>query len=450
MSRFLLLGIFFYSISTSGADVTFRLNMNGLSGFNVPFVSGTFNNWCGNCHHMTDADGDGIWERTINIPAGMLQYKFTFGNWAGQENLTATSGCTVSDGQFVNRSLNVQSDIVLNAVCWGLCSDCLQPDDNIWELFWSDEFEGTALDNEIWTRELGNSGWGNNELQNYTSSPNNLQVSDGTLKIIARQESSGTSNYTSARIITNNKMEFQYGKIEARIKIPFGQGLWPAFWMLGGNFESVGWPHCGEIDIMEHVNNQPLTNSAIHWFNNVSHTYRTNSIPFDGNDFHKYGAIWNETGVTFMLDDHPFFYFAFSEANNSAQIFQKPFFFLLNVAVGGNWPGSPNESTPFPAIMEVDYVRIYNLSTVSTDTAEMPDATRIYPIPASDKLNISFESISGLREISVFNILGQLIMTVPASEDHILIETQSWQSGVYIIKVQEPFSEVKNYRVVKN
>ena len=432
------------------AEVTFRLNMNGISGFTTPEVNGTFNNWCGSCNSMNDANGDGIWEATIDLPAGMIEYKFSFDNWAGQENLSAASGCVVGNNEFTNRFLIVQHDIVLDVACWGLCSACLPADTSNWVLTWSDEFNGNALNEETWTPEFGSSGWGNNEWQNYTNNPDNLEVSNGRLRISAIKQGEGLGGYTSARIITNNKMEFKYGKIEARIKVPSGQGIWPAFWMLGANFEEVGWPRCGEIDIMEHVNNEPLTNSAIHWFNNGGHTYRSSSVPVNQNSFQMYGAIWNENGVTFLINDYPYYYFQFQEGNNTAQIFQKPFFLLLNVAVGGNWPGYPDATTPFPAIMEVDYIRIYSQEIITADTKVKQETANIYPVPFTDYVNLMLPANEGSFQVSVKNLLGEEIEYLDKQTGLLKLNTKAWNKGIYIIKIQSQGSEPLFRKVLKN
>ncbi len=448
MYKFLLLAGMLVSLNGNAVNVTFRLNMVGYTGFTTPEVNGTFNAWCGSCNPLTDLDGDGIWETTINLQAGVVEYKYSFDNWWGQENLSSAIGCVNHYDGYSNRTLLVQSDVVLPTVCWGLCTDCLTPDAGTWILSWSDEFDGSALDMETWTRELGNHGWGNNELQNYTSSSNNLQVSNGSLKILALQEASGTSNYTSARIITNNKMEFQYGKIEARMKVPFGQGIWPAFWMLGGNFESLGWPFCGEIDIMEHVNNEPLTNSAMHWHNNVGHTYRSNSIPFAGGEFHVYGAIWNEEAVTFTLDGLPYYSYVFAEHTNATAIFQKPFFFLLNVAVGGNWPGSPNASTPFPAILEVDYIRVFELNTLNVADDSADEDVRIFPVPTKDLLYFNLGRMNTLSQIDIYDMHGRLMHAFTAGTSLFSVDVSSWKTGMYLIKIKSSDSDATFHKVV--
>jgi len=439
----------FFSIKLFSFNVTFRLNMNGLSGFINPEVNGSFNNWCGNCNPMTDSNNDGIWETTINLNSGLYEYKFSFDNWAGQENITAAGNCAVIAGNYNNRFINVQSNQVLNIVCWGLCSDCLTNDNNNWALVWSDEFNGTSLNQQFWSYNIGSGGWGNNELQYYTNNSNNIQVNNGSLKIIARNENINGSNYSSGRIITNNLMEFKYGKIEARIKIPNGQGIWPAFWMLGANFETVSWPQCGEIDIMEHVNNENLSNSTVHWKYNSNHSSKGSSIPFDKNQFHDFGAIWSSNSIIFTLDGHAFYEFPFS-TNNTAAIFQQPFFLLLNVAVGGNWPGNPNGTTIFPATMEVDYIRIYNLQTNSLSQNSQQSPTHIFPMPCDEEFNIENLPTDANWKLNVFNSMGQLIKQQDLSNSFNTIQTLNWDSGIYFLSLTSNKKERLNYKIIKN
>jgi len=240
-----------------------------------------------------------------------------------------------------------------------------QDDPNYTGLIWSDEFEYTGLpDASNWNMETGGGGWGNNELQYYTNTESNAKVENGILTITAREESVGGNQYTSARITTQNKFDFQYGRIEARIKLPYGQGLWPAFWMLGANFGSVGWPACGEIDIMEMVGGAGRENTVhttLHWDNNGSHaeyglSYSLSSGIF-ADDFHVFSVTWDSKQIKGYVDDIE--YFVADITPTDLNEFQKNFFIILNVAVGGNWPGSPDGTTTFPQTMEVDYVRVY-------------------------------------------------------------------------------------------
>ena len=227
-----------------------------------------------------------------------------------------------------------------------------------YQLVWSDEFNGTSVNTSNWNFETGAGGWGNNEQQYYRSQ--NASVSNGNLVITARRESFGGANYTSARMTTKSKRQFTYGRMEARIRIPLGQGLWPAFWMLGSNISSVGWPRCGEIDILEHVNTNNTVYGTIHWDANGYASYggNTNTTPAN---YHVYSIEWTSSAIKWFVDGAKY-----HEANilnniNSTEEFHRSFFFILNVAVGGNWPGQTIDNSKLPASMYVDYVRVYQL-----------------------------------------------------------------------------------------
>ncbi|MDH6508408.1 MULTISPECIES: RICIN domain-containing protein [unclassified Paenibacillus] len=234
-----------------------------------------------------------------------------------------------------------------------------------WNLVWSDEFNGTSLNTADWTAEIGtgSSGWGNNELQYYTNRSQNLQVTGGNLVITAQKESYNSSSYTSARIKTQGKKSFTYGKIEARMKLPSGQGIWPAFWMLGSNIDTIGWPKSGEIDIMERVNNNTYVNGTVHWDANGHAEYGKVSGNLDFSQYHVYSVEWDAKYIRWYVDGSLFNEFYIENNTGNTEEFQKPFFLLLNLAVGGNWPGSPNASTAFPAQMLVDYVRVYQAAS---------------------------------------------------------------------------------------
>lgn len=236
-----------------------------------------------------------------------------------------------------------------------------------WNLVWSDEFSGTSLNRANWTPEIGtgSGGWGNNELQYYTDRAQNVQVTGGNLVITAQKESYGGMNYTSARIKTQDLKSFTYGKVEARIKLPSGQGLWPAFWMLGSNISSIGWPKSGEIDIMERVNHNPYVNGTVHWDAGGHAEYGRVSGNLDFSQFHVYSIEWDSKYIRWFVDGQQFNEFYIENGTGNTEEFQRPFFLLLNLAVGGNWPGSPNNSTPFPSQMLVDYVRVYQDSGAS-------------------------------------------------------------------------------------
>jgi beta-glucanase (GH16 family) len=238
----------------------------------------------------------------------------------------------------------------------------------VWRLVWSAEFQGpagSAPDPAIWTYDLGtNNGWGNNEKENYTNSTGNAFL-DGAGHLIIQAIATRDGGFTSARLKTQGLYSVTYGKIEMRARIPFGQGLWPAFWMLGSDIDSVGWPHCGEIDIMENIGKEPSTvHGTVH-----GPGYSGNGIgaPFllpDGqrfaDDFHTFAVVWGPESVDFLVDNTPYKTVTTADLPPGAQwVFTHPFFLILNVAVGGNWPGYPDATTQFPQQMVVEYIRVY-------------------------------------------------------------------------------------------
>jgi len=236
-------------------------------------------------------------------------------------------------------------------------------------LTWSDEFSGTngsAPDSSKWVLETGGGGWGNSELETYTSRPENAKIQDGNLVIAALKEDfTGTDgilrHYTSARMKTAAHFEQKYGRFEARIKIPQGQGIWPAFWMLGNNIGTVQWPACGEIDIMENIGKEPaMVHGSLHGTGyDTNAPYSLSSGKF-ADDFHIYAVEWEQGVIRFYVDGNLF------DTRKAADVtagqnwpFDHPFFLLLNVAVGGNWPGDPDATSVYPQTMLVDYVRAY-------------------------------------------------------------------------------------------
>ena len=242
-------------------------------------------------------------------------------------------------------------------------------------LVWSDEFngaDGSSPDAAKWTYDTGGNGWGNNELEYYTNRTQNAQLKSGNLVITAQKEtytgSDGvTRNYTSARLKTQGLFSQPYGRFEARIKIPAGQGMWPAFWMLGNNISSVGWPKCGEIDIMENIGKEPGTvHGSLHGPSTIGPTSDATapfSLPAGQNfadDFHLYAVEWEPGTLRFYVDSNLYATFTQSQwPAGGTWTFNHPFFIILNVAVGGDWPGSPDNTTVFPQQMLVDYVRVY-------------------------------------------------------------------------------------------
>ena len=229
------------------------------------------------------------------------------------------------------------------------------------QLVWSDEFNGSSLDTSKWGYETGTgaSGWGNNELQYYTNRTDNAYVSGGALHIRAKRESYGGRNYTSARLNTNGKFTFKYGYVEARLALPSSQGIWPAFWMLGANIGSVGWPACGEIDIMEAINAENRTYATCHWDCNGHSDYGKNTGNFDITQYHTYGLQWDSQYIRMFVDGNKIYEMYIENNAGGTEEFHRPFYLLLNVAVGGNWPGFAVNDSAFPQEMKVDYIRVY-------------------------------------------------------------------------------------------
>ncbi|MCB9082282.1 MAG: family 16 glycosylhydrolase [Lewinellaceae bacterium] len=235
-------------------------------------------------------------------------------------------------------------------------------------LAWSDEFSGSTLDPNTWTHEIGNGvgGWGNNELQYYTASTKNSFLSNGNLVIEARKEDAVGYKYTSARIITRAKKEFTFGRIDIRAKLPVIKGIWPALWMLGSNIQSEGWPACGEIDIMELIGTYTnRVHGTVHWKPvSGSSTNKGQAIELPAGNFsqqfHVFSLVWEKDKLDFYMDDQLYFTFTKQDVGAANYPFNNPFFFIFNVAVGGNWPGPPVENSAFPPQrMFVDYVRVF-------------------------------------------------------------------------------------------
>jgi beta-glucanase (GH16 family) len=239
------------------------------------------------------------------------------------------------------------------------------------KLVWSDEFnghKGALPDASKWTFDLGGGGWGNQELEVYTRHPENI-FQDGQGHLVIRAIKTDSGRFTSARIKTEGKFAVKYGKIEARIKIPSGQGMWPAFWMLGDDIAAVGWPKCGEIDVMENIGKEPaIVHGTVHGpgysvKEGISSQYSLPSGQALSNDFHVYSAEWSRESITFFLDGKA--YATVTPASlpkGTKWVFDHSFFLLLNLAVGGSWPGSPDKTTTFPRTMILDWVRVWQVA----------------------------------------------------------------------------------------
>ncbi len=235
-----------------------------------------------------------------------------------------------------------------------------------YDLVWHDEFDGNTVNPDYWVFEIGDGcpdlcGWGNNEWQYYRNG--NAWVSDGVLTIEARRENFGGSSFTSARMKTEGRKSFQYGRVDIRALLPKGQGIWPALWMLGNNITTVGWPRCGEIDIMEMIGGSGRENQVhgtLHWHNN-GHVFTGGSYTLSegtfADEYHVFTIIWDEEYIRWFVNDIQYYELLITPAHMTE--FHQEFFFIFNVAVGGNWPGYPDQTTTFPQQMRVDYIRVF-------------------------------------------------------------------------------------------
>lgn len=263
---------------------------------------------------------------------------------------------------------------VMLSACLFDCPTARTSNPSGWTLVWSDEFDGpsgSAVNASKWSFDVGGNGWGNNELETYTDRAANSHLNDGRLVIRALKETfTGPDKiarpYTSARLITRNKFSQAFGRFEARIRIPYGQGVWPAFWLLGNDIDTTHWPNCGEIDIMENIGKEPsIVHGTFHGpgysgGSGISAAYALPGGQKFSDDFHTFAVEWEPKVIRFYVDKSLYKTRTPSDLPaGTSWVFDHPFFILLNVAVGGGWPGNPDASTVFPQEMVVDYVRVY-------------------------------------------------------------------------------------------
>jgi beta-glucanase (GH16 family) len=272
--------------------------------------------------------------------------------------------------------LGLSASIIV--ACSLLCSTVSAAERTAWSLTWSDEFDGpdgSPADSAKWSFDIGGNGWGNNELETYTDRTANAVQEDGALVIKALKETlrgsdNITRDYTSARLVTRNRFTQTYGRFEARIKIPFGQGIGPAFWMLGKDIDTAGWPNCGEIDIMENIGKEPsIAHGTLHGpgysgANGLTASYTLSHARKFSDDYHTFAVEWEPNQIRFYVDGHHYKTRKTADLPpGKAWVFNHPFFLILNVAVGGQFPGNPDATTVFPQLMKVDYVRVYQRPT---------------------------------------------------------------------------------------
>ncbi|MBP3191083.1 family 16 glycosylhydrolase [Natronogracilivirga saccharolytica] len=344
-----------------------------------------------------------------------------------------------------------------------------------WQLVWTDEFETQDLDTTKWEYMYGTGSmyglnrWGNYEEQYYTDREENIFVEDGNLHIVAREENRGGMNYTSARIRSKGKADFRYGKFEIRAKLPEGQGLWPAIWMLPTEEVYGEWPQSGEIDIMELIGHEPdVVHGTVHygppWPDNQSrgHYYTLSEGKFS-DDFHVFTIEWMPDRITWYVDDNFFTFVTPSNLEPHNWPFDEKFHLLLNVAVGGIWPGSPDGTTEFPQEMIVDWIRVYQdaelTSSEADDLQDIPSRFALHqnhPNPFNPTTNISFDLPEAEHvNIRVYDMLGRQVAVAAndnfqAGNHTISFDASSLSSGTYIYRiVTDSYQQSRTMQLIK-
>lgn len=391
--------------------------------------------------------GNNLWQVNLLVAEDdTLYYRFLNGNtMGGAEAVPGACGLPATGGParwVVPTDENQRRFTVCFAAC-GTCADSMT-------MVWSDEFAGPNISAANWNFEQGTGdwGWGNNELQNYTNRADNATIANGNLVITARQENYQGSSYTSARMTTRNKVDFTYGRWEARISLPQGQGIWPAFWLMPTNSVYGGWPRSGEIDIMEMLGHQTdRVYGTLHYGPDPGdghiHTgepyYHPTNGSFAGN-FHEFAMEWEPEQIRWFVDGvqvqeqlardlSPFFW-----------PFQQDFYIILNVAVGGQWPGNPNASTTFPQQMMVDYVRVYQKSTVGTAYAS-PNAPapslNLFPNPTQDRVWLQTSDQTPVWDnVTVRDASGRAVLHHTHFPAHQAVDVSALPAGVYAVEAQ--------------
>ena len=316
-------------------------------------------------------------------------------------------------------------------------------------LVWSDEFNGSSIpDPAKWGYDLGNNGWGNNEIQNYTNLSQNAHIDSGILVIEAIKSYTG---WTSARLLTHNKFDFKYGRVVFRAKLPVGSGTWPALWMLGSNFSTAGWPGCGEIDVMEEVGKDPCAiHSSIHTTSSSGNTINTKMklLSTCSTEFHNYQVKWTSEKMEFSIDSVLFYTYNPSVKNSSTWPFDKTCFIIINVAMGGNWGSDPQYETGglkngidpslYNAKMEIDYVRVYQTNTSSVENPENNkglEKLNFFPNPSDGKLKIDLGTGITAKG-NIYNVSGQNVFQFLAKNEFTEIDLSSLNKGLYCITLQ--------------
>ncbi len=377
--------------------INFAIDMNAVSYPNDEYdsvvINGSWNDWLGWGVTLNDNDGDGVYQGTISLDAGEYEYIIAvtgasddWSGWGVIFNAPLGSECDFNPGdEWANYGISINNNDIEQSYCVGSCDEVCSDnndggdgsdgDDNTipgiegYEMVWNDEFNNDVINSSNWNFEIGtgNWGWGNGEHQYYTSRTENAFIEDGKLIIKALYENYSGSNYTSARMTTKNKGDWAYGKVLARIKVPEAGGTWPAFWMMPTNSVYGGWPNSGEIDIMEHYGCDPghvhstVHNNTYNWNGGVpptSYSTYTNAT----SDFHIYEVEWTEDKMDFYVDGSYLGTYFKTSGGWQQWPYDQEFYIILNLAIGSHFMACDTQNELFPQQLEIDYVRVYQLS----------------------------------------------------------------------------------------
>ncbi|MCB2203189.1 family 16 glycosylhydrolase [bacterium] len=327
-------------------------------------------------------------------------------------------------------------------------SSSIPPDSACEETTWRDDFNGPEIDSNIWTFDIGTgvNGWGNNEQQYYTDRNTNARIEDTVLVIEAHHEDYNGRAFTSARLKTQGLKCMKYGCVSVRARVPQVQGAWSAAWMLGTSFPFVAWPACGEIDIMEHINTSDNVHGAMHWWDTCQADYG-GTTGFDPGEWHVYTVFWDQESIIWILDGVQYHIANIKDGINGTAEFHRPFFVILNLAIGGNWPGFDIDTSQFPVRYEIDYVSVDTCSSppitsdIITPVPQRSMLQSLYPNPAAGKTNVSFQVAKrGNVRFTIYDMLGRAVQQVRERTyepgHHVQdFDVSTLQNGTYICRM---------------
>jgi len=400
---------------------------------------------------LKDSNGDMALKLERDGDAGsfIAQTGYTpSGSWQEVQLDLATANGKSYDDFFImpDRTANIYEDLVIYIDDLRIEKDphAIDPEEGVlpgeWELLFADEFEGDSYDSSIWSPQVAGNGFGNNELQYYTDRSENLFTRDGCLVIRALKESYQHLNYTSGKLWTINHKSIKYGKVEARFKVPEGNGAWPAIWMMPANNVYGDWPRSGEIDIMEYVGFDPYKiHATLHsntgWGANGSGDY---IYVEEGahQDFHTVTLVWEPTYIKWYLDDVLFYAYVNNQSGWEWWPFDEAFYLILNLAVGGDWGGAMGiDDSIFPCEFLIDYVRVYQKVESGDATSQVDDNHFILEQLPNNRLRLTSLSGQALKA-TVYSVSGEQLLSINSESDSATINMSAWTTGVYVLSAQ--------------